>query len=299
VLNVSESQYQYDWLVDQLNCTDVEDTLACLRSKPASEIQAGNINIPYPYGHSGQRTPKFMWGPVIDDDILQNHTYRAFYEGKFVRVPAIFGDDTNGGSGFAPKGIDSVRQFNSFLNAQFPALTREHLDEIDVLYAPTSKQFPDTGRFWRQTGTAYGEIRYMCPNMFCSSAMARYKGATGWNYRYNVKVPYLMKIGYGVPHIAEQNALWGPTYAHGLAWLSYTGENKAIIPVVQAYWLSFVRTYNPNTLRLPGSPEWEEWNPSQQRRLVIETNKTRMEVVDSDQRKRCEYLSSIAVDIQQ
>jgi carboxylesterase type B len=139
----------------------------------------------------------------------------------------------------------------------------------------------------------------MCPNMFCASAMARYKGAKGWNYRYNVQVPSLMEKGYGVPHIAEQNALWGPNYIHGLGWTSYLAENKAIIPVVQAYWLSFIRTYNPNTFRLPGSPEWEEWDPSDQRRLVIQTNKTRMEVVDPEQRKRCEYLSSIAVDIQQ
>jgi cholinesterase len=282
-----------------LNCTSAEDTLACLRSKPATEIQVKNVNIPYPQGHSGQRTPKFMWNPVIDDDILRDHTYRAFSEGKFVRVPAIFGDDTNGASGFPPKSTDTLREFNSFLNAQFPALTRDQLDEIDVLYESTGKQFPSTGRFWRQTGTAYGEIRYMCPSLFCASAMARYEGARGWNYRYNVQVSSLMERGYGVPHIAEQNAIWGPHYTHGLGWASYLAENKAIIPVVQAYWLSFVRTYNPNTFRLPGSPEWEEWSPSKQRRLVIQTNKTRMEVVDSEQRKRCEYLSSIAVDIQQ
>jgi cholinesterase len=240
-----------------------------------------------------------MWNPVIDEDILRDHTYRAFDDGKFVRVPAIFGDDTNGGSGFPSKEIDTVRQFNSFLDAQFPALTREHLDAIDALYTSSSKQFPNAGRYWRQTGTAYGDMRYMCPSMFCASAMARYKGATGWNYRYNVEVPILMETGYGVPHIAEQNAIWGPNYAHGMGWTSYLAENKAIVPVVQAYWLSFVRTYNPNTLRLPGSPRWERWSPSAQRRLVIQTNKTQMEVVGLEQRKRCEYLSSIAVDIQQ
>ena len=282
-----------------MNCTDAEDTVACLRSKPATEIQVSNVNIPYPQGHSGQHPPKFMWNPVIDDDILRDHTYRAIYEGKFVRVPAIFGDDTNGASGFAPKSTDTVRQFNSFLRAQFPALTQDHLDEIGTLYASTSEQFPHAGRYWRQTGTAYGEMRYMCPNMFCSSAMARYKGAQGWNYRYNVQVPILMENGNGVPHIAEQNAIWGPHNVYGLGWRSYLAENSAIIPVIRAYWLSFIRTYNPNTFRLPGSPKWEEWRPSDQRRLVIQTNMTRMEVVDPEQRKRCEYLSSIAVDIQQ
>jgi cholinesterase len=299
VLDVAESQYQYDYLVHQMGCIDAHDTLACLRSKPASEIQLKNINIPYPQGRSSQRTPKFMWNPVIDEDILQDHTYRAFYEGKFVRVPAIFGDDTNGGSGFAPKSSNSLRDLNNFLAAQFPALTREQLGEIDTLYQNTSVQFPNTGHFWRQAGTAYGEMRYMCPNMFLASAMARYKGATGWNYRYNVEDPMLVERGYGVPHIAEMNAIWGPNIIHGLGWMSYLDLNKQIIPVIRGYWLSFIKTYNPNTLRYPGSPEWEEWSPSLQRRLVFETNNTRMEVVDPDQQERCSYLSSIAVDIQQ
>ena len=300
VLDVAESQYQYNYLVHRLGCTDAHDTLGCLRSKPAAEIQLKNINIPYPDSpNTGERKPKFMWNPVIDNDILQDHTYRAFREGKFVRVPAIFGDDTNGGSYFAPNSTETVEEFNSFLAAQFPALTRTQLEELDILYTNTSVQFPNRGRYWRQTGTAYGEMRYMCPNLFLTSAMAHYEGAKGWNYRYNVGIPSLMKAGYGVPHMAEMNALWGPSIVRGNGWKSYLDLNKEIVPVIQAYWLSFIRTYNPNTLRHPGSPEWEEWDPKAQRRLVLQTNQTRMEVVDQGQQERCAYLNSIAIDIQQ
>jgi carboxylesterase type B len=108
-----------------------------------------------------------------------------------------------------------------------------------------------------------------------------------------------MEAGYGVPHIAEINAIWGPDIVRGTGWKSYLGLNKAIVPVIQAYWLSFIRTYDPNTLRHPGSPEWEEWNPNAQRRLVLQTNRTEMEVVSRDQQERCVYLNSIAIDIQQ
>jgi carboxylesterase type B len=300
VLNIAESQYQYDYLVKRVGCVHARDTLACLRSKPAAEIQRKNINIPYPHGpKGGRRKPKFMWNPVIDDDIVQDHTYRAFREGKFVRVPAIFGDDTNGGTPFVPSATNTTKAFNSFLAAQFPALTSTQLHELDRLYANTSVQFPNRGRYWRQTGTAYGEMRYMCPSLFLSSAMARYQGAKGWNYRYNVQIPRFMEAGFGVPHLAELNAIWGPDILRGNGWKSYMHLNKAIVPVIQAYWLSFIRTYDPNTLRHPGSPEWEEWDPSAQRRLVLQTNRTHMEVVDRDQQERCVYLDSIAIDIQQ
>jgi hypothetical protein len=120
-----------------------------------------------------------MWNPVIDEDIMPEHTYRAFYEGKFVPVPTIFGDDTNGGSGFPPRSTNTVREFNSFLTAQFPALSRAHLDDIETLYNGTRVSIPNAGAHWCQTGTAYGEMRYMCPNMFLASAAARYKGRHG------------------------------------------------------------------------------------------------------------------------
>jgi len=32
-----------------------------------------------------------MYGPVIDNDFVQNYTYGAFEQGRFVHLPAIFG----------------------------------------------------------------------------------------------------------------------------------------------------------------------------------------------------------------
>lgn len=54
ILTVEESQYQYDNLVERTGCAGSAtansgaNTLSCLRSKTAKEIQAQNKNIPYP-----------------------------------------------------------------------------------------------------------------------------------------------------------------------------------------------------------------------------------------------------------
>lgn len=108
--------------------------------------------------------------------------------------------------------------------------------------------------------------------------------------------------GYGVSHTIEVNAIWGPNNTNGGAPASYYqgGVNYPIVPVVQAYWTSFIRSYNPNTYRLPGTPEWEEWTTSNAfQRLMFQTNVTQMEAVPADQQARCAYLSSIGLDLEQ
>jgi len=72
------------------------------------------------------------------------------------------------------------------------------------------------------------------------------------------------------------------------------------VSVAQGYWTSFIRCYNPNTHRQPGTPEWQAWtraNPEQ--RLMFQTGNTTMEAVPADQQARCAYLSSIGVQLQQ
>ncbi len=57
-----------------------------------------------------------------------------------------------------------------------------------------------------------------------------------------------------------------------------------------SYWLSFVRTLDPNTLRNPGSPEWKQWDSDLgMSRLMIETNKTQMETTPKDQLTKCQF----------
>ena len=76
--------------------------------------------------------------------------------------------------------------------------------------------------------------------------------------------------------------------------------NNAMVAVIQGYWTSFIRCYNPNTHRLPGTPLWEEWTQSNSfQRLMFQTNNTHMEAVPTDQQARCAYLSSIGLSLEQ
>ncbi|KAL2210855.1 hypothetical protein CC79DRAFT_1395058 [Sarocladium strictum] len=108
-----------------------------------------------------------------------------------------------------------------------------------------------------------------------------------WNFRYGVEDEYSPYVG--VYHTVELSAVFGPDYVPGdCADCSYKTYNKNIVPVVMSYWISFIRSLNPNTHKLPGSPVWEPWRSCEGgNRLRFETNNTQMEKVPMDQLERC------------
>lgn len=298
VLTVEESVYQYDNFVIRLGCAG-KHSLACLRRKSSEELQKANVNIPYP---GSPNPPLYMWNPAVDGTLVPDVTYKLFEEGKFIKVPAIFGDDTNGGTMFTPRDTSTLGESNVFLKSYFPFLTLEHLGRINKLYPNKNDTCPNLGCYWRQVSDAYGDMRYMCPALYISSAFTNFGSANSWNYRYNVEDPDDMASGLGVQHTVEIHAIFGPEYTGGTVPKSYfEGEvNAAAVPVLQGYWSSFIRTYDPNTYRAPGSVKWETWTDKRKQRILFETGGvTRMEKVSRDQEKKCDYLTSIGVEIRQ
>ncbi|KAI1372196.1 alpha/beta-hydrolase [Hypoxylon crocopeplum] len=299
VLTVEESQYQYDNFTTNLGCTG-SHSLACLRNKTIEQLQTANTRQPYP-GQS--QSPIYMWNPVVDNDFLTDLTYAAFAKGRFVKIPVIYGDDTNGGTTFTPRDTSTLAESEEFLRDQFPYITDLQLRKIESMYPnPNNSSCPSTGCYWRQVSNVYGDMRYMCPGLYISSAMTVFGVGRSYNYRYNVEDPTQVAQGLGVPHTVELGAIWGPGSGAGLP-ASYTnnGTNAAVLPVIQAYWLSFIRTFDPNTHRYPGSATWERWSVWKQNRLLFQTGgKTTMETVDKNTQSHChpfiDQLDSAALD---
>ncbi|KAI1822441.1 vacuolar triacylglycerol lipase [Xylaria intraflava] len=298
VLTVEQSQYQYDNLAIAAGCAG-SDSLACLRSKTAAELQAVNKGSTYPGAPSA---PIYPWNPVVDGSLIQNVTYVAFANGDFVKIPLIVGDDTNEGTIFAPRDTSTIGASNSFLESQFPYLTLDQLSQINDLYPnQNNASCPSTGCFWQQAAASYGDMRYTCPGTFISSAMTSFSTVQSYNYRYNVEDPDQVASGLGVPHTVEVNAIFGPDNVPS-APASYfpNGANAAIVPVIQAYWTSFIRSFDPNKYKLEGSANWDTWIPDTQNRLLFETGgDTVMEVVSDDMQTKCSYFHAIGTSVRQ
>lgn len=301
VLTANESRWQYDNLALRLGCvgTDTESA-ACLRNKTAVEIQDVNYPIPYP---GAAAPPIYMYNPSIDGDLIQDVTYTAFQKGNFIKVPVIIGDDTNGGTVFAPSNITTLQQSNMFIKNQFPFVSLEDFAQINSLYPNPNTSCPEVGCYWRQASNVYGEQRYMCPGLYISAAYTSYGVAESYAYRWNVEDPTQIAEGYGVPHTAEVQAIFGPENTNGASPASYYvgGINADAVTVIQAYWTSFIRTYDPNTYRAAGSAEWGLWNNTAQARILFSTGgNTSMEALaDTDLITRCDFWYDIGVTIRQ
>lgn len=291
-LTVSESQYQYNQFATRLGCVG-KQSLSCLRKKTAVEIQEQNFNIPLP---GGANPPNYQWLPTLDNDIVSDYLYRPFHHGKFIKVPTIFGDDTNGGTKFTPKSTATLAQSNQYMLDQYPTLSLEQLGEVNQLYPNKNLTCPNPGCYWRQVSDTYGEARYMCPALTVTSLMTKYGVPDSYAYRWNVEDPEQIAAGFGVPHTIELNALLGPAYVEDPP-ESYKpgGINELASPIMQGYWTSFIRTYNPNKHRYQGTAPWRSWSEQHARLTFGTEGQTTMIQVDDSLKRRCDYWAQIGV----
>jgi carboxylesterase type B len=91
-------QPRYDQLVNATDCHTSIDTLDCLRRVPVDTIQ-----------DLFNSTPSLLnWGPVVDGDFIARWGSIQLEEGAFVKVPIIDGANSDEGTSFGPRGIDTV-----------------------------------------------------------------------------------------------------------------------------------------------------------------------------------------------
>ncbi|KAH7314164.1 triacylglycerol lipase-like protein [Rhexocercosporidium sp. MPI-PUGE-AT-0058] len=290
---VMDLEWQFDRYVNATGCAGYTDQLACLRSKNTATLQAANVASPYP---GRTVVPRFYWTPTTDGYFIRDYPYKMFQEGKFVKVPLMIGDDTNEGTGFAADAA-TQEEVGSFLQDNFPLLTSSDTAAINGQY-PLMEALPQHEAYFPSAAAAYGDAVFSCSSLHLAlSFLARDSPSSVWNYRYNVLQDDNIAAGIGVPHTFETAAIFGVGNTGSFnAKSSYLSYNKNIVPIVMNYWISFVRSLDPTSHRHESAPKWENFGEGNRRRILLETNTTRMEDVPEGQVKNCEFwkgLSSI------
>ncbi|KPM41752.1 hypothetical protein AK830_g4796 [Neonectria ditissima] len=290
--DASDLEYQYNSVISEAHCEGADDKMACLRGKSANDLQ--NINHSGPFnGRTG--LPNFYWAPCTDGDFLRDTAYNMYGRGDFVKVPILFGSCTNGilfsiqGSQFVPNAVDA-EQFTNFMQNNYPGLTTKNTDAILEQY-PLEDPLPTKEPWFPSTSRAYGEATFICPtniilNAFRNANSSVTNATNIFSYRYNLQDHTAIAQGRGVPHVFEQPAVFGPSMTGSAH--SYWTYNRAIVPVVMNYWISFVRTLDPNTHRFGNTPQWLPWGDTQ-RRLVLQLPKSSMETVSKNETARCDF----------
>ncbi|RFN48553.1 lipase 2 [Fusarium flagelliforme] len=280
---LADLQYQFDRVVNATDCSEEDDTIACLRKMDSTDLQAQNIKAPF---DGRDYRSYFYWAPTTDGDMFPDFPSNLYEKGDFVKVPLLTGSCSDEGSNYAVNAGSSA-QFIRYMQNEYPYLTTNDTETILDLY-PKEPQLPKHDIWFPSASRAYSEATFVCPTNNMLDAYAEHADPKSlWSYRYNVQITEFIEDGLGVPHVANAPAVFGPDMTDAKAGPSYRSYNAPMIPIVQKYWISFVRNLDPNTDRHEDAPTWETWGNDQDR-LVFELNNNTMESVDQGQRERCQ-----------
>lgn len=293
---VRQSEFQFDRFAAQLNCSHARNQLRCLRSLTTAEVQSADVVSTFPGGPDDVE-PNWYFLPVVDGTFSPDYLYNMFERGQVNRVPLIVGDDTDEGTGFSPN-VTTSKGFLDFIKANYPHLSEHDLGRIKSAY-PLGDLYPNHAPWFTPAAHAYGESTFICPGIEMIKSMARHLSPhKSWNYRYNVMEEAAVAAGLGVPHVTEKPAIFGPGNAGSCGEpCTYTGVNAPMVPIVMNYWISFIRTLNPNTFKHPSAPQWKSWGCGE--RLRFQLDATGMEHVSRAQMGRCHLWESLAETSQQ
>ena len=280
--DVNNSQWQYDSLLNESGCPD----LACLTALDAVSFQRAVRTLKKPFP-GAKNPPIYFWNPTLDYDFIKDFTFNELRTGHFVKVPTIFGDTTNEGINFTPKNIMSMPRAQQFIADQFPGINWR---EIRKAWNAPNELASDSR--WREIASdVYGHIRYNCPTLNISSTYAASSNHSTWTYRWNVGT---------ASHVGELMPIWNnATSAAGV--------------FIQAYWASFIRSYDPNkhvadylvaaggeSARELVSPKWDTFGTGNGQRLEFnDGNVVHMEPVSDQDWNRCDVIENMGLTLKQ
>ncbi|KAJ7108820.1 Alpha/Beta hydrolase protein [Mycena epipterygia] len=280
---------QFQLFASKAGCGDgsVTAQLACLRSASVSALAPAQDFV-------SSSTLQFkIFTPVLDGKLFSDFPTRQISAGKFANVPVIVGSTTNETlSGGTDIGAAIISFFPGYTNASIDAFLAEYpLSE----FASPALQFQ----------AATGEPELLCARHIIASAASKRNRA--WTYRYNQANP--TSGGSGVGHAAENWMMFqgSNTGTNGSGTFSpMTPVETSFAAELIAYWLSFVRAGDPNTFKLPQSPQWTQFSTGEKNRVVLQQDPLNittqsgsfLEEQSSGETERCNFVAS-QVGVQQ
>ncbi|KAH6693969.1 para-nitrobenzyl esterase [Plectosphaerella plurivora] len=279
---MEQGQGQYDCLVNEKGCADSADSLSCLRALNQSAVRSSSC----------------WFNPGIDGELFSDSMVNLFAAGKYTKMPTIWGSCANEGTMYsAPQSTNTTEEALAFIKGQDPSASDNSLAIVDDLYIDVPQPvFPASGVKWRQAANAIGDIGNHCIIRNIQAYLARDE-ATTYNYKYAVLDPKSEADGFGAFHTVNTYAFWGPNRTDGGAPASYFTTNAPMVSTFRKYWISFVRTLDPNSDREEGAAEWSPYTVEGRERLFVQTNNTHMERMSSAQALRCDVVRPLSENL--
>ncbi|PVF95497.1 alpha/beta-hydrolase [Serendipita vermifera] len=280
----AETKEHFDFVAAEAGCggsdIDSEDRVECLRSKDVATIMRAAEATQYT-----DKTWRFL--PVVDGHIFKDTPTQLAVHNKISHVPVLVGATTD-------ESFTSTENLGEELRHWYPNLRDEDVEKVAKVY----KGGPFRDELDR-VSAAIGEPLLRCGRETLVSVETK-AGQPSYSYRFDEPNPTTRREGDEgrVHHSAEnwwmhQGSNTGNNGTFALTPFT-TASQKSFAKELIAYWLSFVRSGDPNTYALPDSPKWPVWDNAKYlgRRMVLKQGET-VELAEGVER----YVSGSKVEI--
>ncbi|RAH49247.1 cholinesterase [Aspergillus brunneoviolaceus CBS 621.78] len=299
--NYTGYQALYDDLVAKVNCSDVVDSLQCLREVPFVKLNSV-LN-----GTDGQSN--YPFSPVIDGDLIPTWGSLQLDRHEFVQVPIIAGTNTDEGTAFGPTGVNTTQEFYAYLTDgqdgfQLPPSIAKHILQVypdnPSLGIPEflgSRRVASKGYQWRRTSAYAGDVK-MHANRRRQCEAWTATNTTAYCYRFNVRSADVTPLS-GATHFEEVafvfNNIAGLGYHYGLPFAGVPESYVQLSQLMTSMWASFIHDLDPNSgIKNESTVRWQAYGQGRPVDLVFNANNTSYMEPDTWRKEGIDYINSVA-----
>lgn len=261
----------YQELISRTNCSSASSPLECLREIPAAQLNTAINSTSTSYNNT---LAAFL--PYKDDDFVADYGSSQLADGRFVKVPIIDGANSDEGSAFSARGIDTTEQFRTAIIAAVPQVPGELADQIlevypDDLSVNVIASLGDTrpggsyGEQFRRSASYFGDYTFIAHRRKTCETWAA-AGLPAYCYRFNA-IPAGLPPQIGVTHFQEVSFVFNNIVGSGYlpaATPPFQGKGQSYIDLAKlmdSSWISFFHDLDPNSWKK--STAWsgkeEDW----------------------------------------
>ncbi|EIW79934.1 alpha beta-hydrolase [Coniophora puteana RWD-64-598 SS2] len=250
---LAQQEPLFDFYAQQAGCGtgSAADVMTCLRAVDVSALAGAQDAASINHFNGSKYT---AWRPVLDGKIFADYPTAVLQSGAAARVSVIAGATSN-------ETLAAGATIQQGLRAYFPQLTDGGASAVAAAY-------PDG-----DVTDATGDASLRCGREALAGFSAQKNKA--WTYRYNQPIPGTPNNS--VNHAAENWMLFqgsSPSFNGSLSFTPQTPVELTFTSEVIAYWLSFVRSGDPNTYKLAMSPAWDAWTADAPVRVVLQQDQS-------------------------
>lgn len=306
------AQADYNTVVEYFNCTDAKDTLECLQKVNALDL----VNV---FNTTNGIINTGFQSPQVDGKIIPDYPSKLLKEGKYSKVPILFGTNTDEGSSFADSTLNSTEAFKDAIRQEFPYIHDASVERINELYEFGNSKFSvPLDPTYNSTPITYPDtVGLQYPRIACFLGDAIFIGMTRiaaqihskngipvYKYRHNIPDQALSNAAYlGSAHFQEvvyvfDNNLHPANSSYGSVWFPHENSPK-IAKTISKFWASFISDLNPNYELQDEdypAPEWPVYK-DEATNMVFDLNGLYVEE-DNARKEAVNFLGDILPELQ-